>query len=495
MEGDKAAEDISSNDGRDVEVDSSSIAKDVDNVENCSSQMVKVPSEVSSSVDVEHSPERKSNEANAVDHNPPCIILQEADPSGNGPKDVCVQQEQMHRRKSPLTVQEWVDHLPIKPKINEKDCDDSLGSKDLDNLALTDTLPHEEKKSLIAQKLSREASVQSSSSLDSILDSRRPDPVEVLLNLGFGGVPGVDMNNCRIPKRFLVPSKCKGGDWNEFLKRELLQAQNFECASLGFRGLSGPSYRRPSAIVANIMEKLRERTTPHHPVKTRFSSVARRVLNEKSVLNKLVSPSQSVLSPDSRKFLECQGKISPEVPRRRIIFGQKSFAFGNDGEFIEVESPTKVPDKESAASVGSSSVESDFEEGKMNSATIPSPDVMLKIRRSSLQRQKKVEEVELGDLELDLMKNDRRTNESSRSSGDDNKYSKEDKKIPLRFVSASNLRQLTEEDLSKTSEEIKMEVEEEIKTLSQKIQNASSVELSSILLQMKELRTRLENSS
>lgn len=145
---------------------------------------------------------------------------------------------------------------------SEKDCDDSLGSKDLDNLALTDTFPNEEKKSLIAQKLSREASVQSSSSLDSILDSRRPDPVEVLLNLGFGGVPGVDMHNCRIPKRFLVPSKvkhahfyiinftvsavlsffifqCKGGDWNEFLKRELLQAQNFECASLGFRGLSG----------------------------------------------------------------------------------------------------------------------------------------------------------------------------------------------------------------------------------------------------------------
>lgn len=58
-----------------------------------------------------------------------------------------------------------------------------------------------------ATRLSREASVQSSSSLDSLLDARKPDPVEVLLNLGFGGMPGIDLDNCRIPKRFLVPSK------------------------------------------------------------------------------------------------------------------------------------------------------------------------------------------------------------------------------------------------------------------------------------------------
>lgn len=56
-------------------------------------------------------------------------------------------------------------------------------------------------------KLSREASLQSNSSLDSLLESRRPDPVEIFLNLGFGSVPGVSMENCRIPKRFLVPSK------------------------------------------------------------------------------------------------------------------------------------------------------------------------------------------------------------------------------------------------------------------------------------------------
>lgn len=91
--------------------------------------------------------------------------------------------------------------------FREKDCEDSSGSKDSDNLGLSDVPPYEDKRSLIAAKLSREASVQSSSSLDSLLDARRPDPVEVLLNLGFGAVPGVDMEHCRIPKRFLVPSK------------------------------------------------------------------------------------------------------------------------------------------------------------------------------------------------------------------------------------------------------------------------------------------------
>lgn len=76
----------------------------------------------------------------------------------------------------------------------------------------------------------------------------------------------------------------------------------FDCLFLG------PSHQRPSAIVANIMEKLREKTTPRPPTKPKFSTVAKRVLNEKSVLNKLAhpEPSQSVLSPDNRKFLDSQ---------------------------------------------------------------------------------------------------------------------------------------------------------------------------------------------
>lgn len=75
----------------------------------------------------------------------------------------------------------------------------------------------------------------------------------------------------------------------------------------------GPSHQRPSAIVANIMEKLRERNTPRPPTKSKFSTVARRILNERSVLNKLTP--QSVLSPDNRKFLDSQvGRKRQKTP-------------------------------------------------------------------------------------------------------------------------------------------------------------------------------------
>lgn len=119
MEGDKEAGDVSSSNGRDLDISSSSIVKDVDNLENCSSQMVKAPSEASASVGSEYcslGPSR-ANEKKSVDHNPPCIILQEADPCGSDLKGEQAHQEQLQRRKSPLTVQEWVDHLPIKNKI------------------------------------------------------------------------------------------------------------------------------------------------------------------------------------------------------------------------------------------------------------------------------------------------------------------------------------------------------------------------------------------
>lgn len=46
----------------------------------------------------------------------------------------------------------------------------------------------------------------------------------------------------------------------------------------------------------------------------------------------------SVLSPDNRRFLESQGRNkSPEVPRKRIIFGTRSFTFAGDGDLVEVE--------------------------------------------------------------------------------------------------------------------------------------------------------------
>lgn len=46
----------------------------------------------------------------------------------------------------------------------------------------------------------------------------------------------------------------------------------------------------------------------------------------------------SVLSPDNRRWLDSQGKKSPEI-NRRLILGQKSFTFTNDGGLIESSNP------------------------------------------------------------------------------------------------------------------------------------------------------------
>ena len=47
----------------------------------------------------------------------------------------------------------------------------------------------------------------SRSSLESLLESRRSDPVDVLLNLGFGGGDVDNEGISRIPSRFLKPSQ------------------------------------------------------------------------------------------------------------------------------------------------------------------------------------------------------------------------------------------------------------------------------------------------
>lgn len=50
-------------------------------------------------------------------------------------------------------------------------------------------------------------------------------------------------------------------------------------------------------------------------------------------------PGSSVLTPDNRKWLDSQGHKSPEISRKRIIIGQQSFTFGQDGDLIESQSP------------------------------------------------------------------------------------------------------------------------------------------------------------
>ncbi|CAL4065865.1 unnamed protein product, partial [Meganyctiphanes norvegica] len=56
------------------------------------------------------------------------------------------------------------------------------------------------------------------SSIDSLLESRAPDPVEVLLNLGFGKSDEEGIQ--RIPQRFLKPSEVPGNDIDDFMKSE-----------------------------------------------------------------------------------------------------------------------------------------------------------------------------------------------------------------------------------------------------------------------------------
>nr|CAD7395016.1 unnamed protein product [Timema cristinae] len=97
--------------------------------------------------------------------------------------------------------------------------------------------------------LVREASVQSDvtshtdshcSSMESYLESRRANPEEVLLGLGFGGPRrNVDSDVSRIPQRFLNPSKVKGVAIDDFLRHQQDLAETFESGFSGYRGLIG----------------------------------------------------------------------------------------------------------------------------------------------------------------------------------------------------------------------------------------------------------------
>ncbi|XP_023721994.1 uncharacterized protein LOC111872387 isoform X4 [Cryptotermes secundus] len=302
-------------------------------------------------------------------------------------------------RKSPVTVQEWVDSLPLHHRGEEEGGDDTPLEESDDHLGLGlgaeagllyDALPavtvvspaepHTNTASVSkvtsAAHLVREPSVQSDvtshtgshcSSVESFLESRRPDPEEILLGLGFGGPVGgdgsVDTEVSRIPRRFLQPSKVKGVAINNFLRHQQDLIETFESGFCGYRGLTGSSHTPPSVIVAKIMEKLREHERENIPppsvvsapvignngstspslsiASNKFSRAARRVLTRTSVLGALPfiarQQQQSVLTPDNRRFLDNQGSKSPEVPRKRMIIGHRSYTFSCDGDLIELD--------------------------------------------------------------------------------------------------------------------------------------------------------------
>ncbi|CRL03276.1 CLUMA_CG016443, isoform B [Clunio marinus] len=106
--------------------------------------------------------------------------------------------------------------------------------------------------------LLRDSSFQSDSShcssVESLLEARRPDAEAILVNLGFGPVHGNDDVLSKIPKRFLKPSQVRGVDTDTFLRNQHLSNHIHEHSVLGYRGLLGDSHV-PSNIVKAIIER------------------------------------------------------------------------------------------------------------------------------------------------------------------------------------------------------------------------------------------------
>lgn len=110
--------------------------------------------------------------------------------------------------------------------------------------------------------LVKESSLQSDSSrcssVESLLNARKPDPERILLNLGFGPAPHSTDVLSKIPKRFLKPSQVRGVDTEAFLRQQQLSMHIHENSVLGYRGLVGNPHIPPSMIVAKIMERFQE---------------------------------------------------------------------------------------------------------------------------------------------------------------------------------------------------------------------------------------------
>ncbi|XP_068991740.1 protein ITPRID2 isoform X1 [Neodiprion pinetum] len=275
---------------------------------------------------------------------------------------------EMKRRASP--VQQWVDSIPsyenAKPPF-----DQGTGSKQTPgNLQPENTAEahsflkkkHQRKSDMTASapitipnspaitmtgplssvphnRLVRDLSLQSDSShcssVESLLEWRKADPEAILLSLGFGynNSPQESGSMPRIPKRFLQPSKLKGIVINDFLKQQQEDSESLDTASLGYRGLTGSPYVAPSEIVQKIMERLREHESHENDSYTNTNSSSSELFGSMQQEGRL-----SVLSPDNRQYLERPRSKSPDMRNKRMIIGEKSFAFGKHGDLIEMKS-------------------------------------------------------------------------------------------------------------------------------------------------------------
>ncbi|XP_074098572.1 ki-ras-induced actin-interacting protein-IP3R-interacting domain olf186-M isoform X2 [Cotesia typhae] len=264
---------------------------------------------------------------------------------------------EMRRNGGP--VQQWVNSIPSPTKssidihIESHDSSSSLVSEEhhhlkkvssLKNPIMTLSAPSSPAiaMSSIPSRLVRDPSLQSDSShcssVESLLELRKPDPEAILLGLGFGG----GSNNSqaegplsRIPKRFLQPSKLRGIAIDEFVRQQQETNESIDTASLGYRGLTGSPYVAPSEIVQKIMERLREHESHESDVQSICNN--NNNCNTESYNSQAIPEVRlSVLSPNNRQFLERERSRSPDMRNKRMIIGQKSFAFNGDGDLIEI---------------------------------------------------------------------------------------------------------------------------------------------------------------
>ncbi|KAK7085000.1 hypothetical protein SK128_027642 [Halocaridina rubra] len=213
-------------------------------------------------------------------------------------------------------------------------------------------------------------SLQSRSSIDSLLEARQADPVDVLLNLGFGSQSQEGI--ARIPERFMKPSQVPGNNIDELIKSE----DNFSDMMDSTEWMSGldPQALRRSSVatvspfISQLIESRRENRLrfmqkkndlPSAPSPkpltgaSRFASVAKQLGMKSTVMNTFAATTNklTVLNPENRRLLDLQGQKSPEVPRKRLIIGQSSFDLGRDGELLDVAGSVKEVVSESADSV------------------------------------------------------------------------------------------------------------------------------------------------
>ncbi|XP_044583078.1 uncharacterized protein LOC123264078 isoform X2 [Cotesia glomerata] len=290
---------------------------------------------------------------------------------------------EMRRNGGP--VQQWVDSIPSPTKssidihIESHDSSSSLVPEEhhhlkkvtsLKNPIMTLSAPSSPAVAMssIPSRLVRDPSLQSDSShcssVESLLELRKPDPEAILLGLGFGG----GSNNSqaegplsRIPKRFLQPSKLRGIAIDEFMRQQQETNESIDTASLGYRGLTGSPYVAPSEIVQKIMERLREHESHESDVQSICNN--NNNCNTESYNSQAIPEIRlSVLSPNNRQFLERERSRSPDMRNKRMIIGQKSFAFNGDGDLIEIINSTNHQDSTSENST-------DFKNNLKNSYT------------------------------------------------------------------------------------------------------------------------------